>query len=217
VLGGVTEVAVFMPLAQVERKVVTVDEGVDVMRADGGCVSERDIRGVSVRPARLPLRPISAEVGGLSVVRKDGCKVMGVEAVKIIVGRERRRRWSVAAKLRILAECDEPGAQISAVAARPGIYRSLVFQWRRQARDGLLVAEPVPGFVPVRLHAPAPPPVEGASGAPSAPMAMPARRASPPPRPPAVIKIELPDGVRLRVGEEVGATALRRVLAALRG
>jgi transposase len=32
-----------------------------------------------------------------------------------------------------------------------------------------------------------------------------------------VIEIELPDGVRLRVGEEVGAAALRRVLAALRG
>ncbi len=143
---------------------------------------------------------------------------MGGEAVEIITGRERRRRWSVADKLRILAECDEPGAQISAVAARHGIYRSLVFQWRRQARDGLLVAEPVPGFVPVRLETPEPPsPVECPSEVPAAPASAPARRAPPPPRPPAVIEIELPDGVRLRVGEEVGATALRRVLAALRG
>jgi transposase len=143
---------------------------------------------------------------------------MGGEAVEIITGRERRRRWSVADKLRILAECDEPGAQVSAVAARHGIYRSLVFQWRRQARDGLLVAEPMPGFVPVRLEAPELlSPVERPSEAPTAPVAAPARRASPPPRPSAVIEIELPDGVRLRVGEEVGATALRRVLAALRG
>jgi transposase len=141
---------------------------------------------------------------------------MGGEAVEIITGRERRRRWSMADKLRILAECDEPGAQISAVAARHGIYRSLVFQWRRQARDGLLVAEPVPGFVPVRLETPEPAPPDP-SEVPSAPVAAPARRASPPPRPPAVIEIELPDGVRLRVGEEIGATALRRVLAALRG
>ncbi len=139
---------------------------------------------------------------------------MGGEAVEVITGRERRRRWSVADKLRILAECDEPGAQISAVAARHGIYRSLVFQWRRQARDGLLLADPVPGFVPVRLAALEPPLVEGAS---ETPAAAPARRASPPPRPPAVIEIELPEGVRLRVGEEIGATALRRVLAALRG
>jgi transposase len=106
------------------------------------------------------------------------------------------------------------------VAARHGIYRSLVFQWRRQARDGLLVAEPVPGLVPVRLEAPEPPlpveaPPEAPTASPPAP-AVPAGRASPTPAP-AVIEIELPDGVRLRVGEEVGATALRRVLAALRG
>ena len=143
---------------------------------------------------------------------------MGGEVVEIITGRERRRRWSVAEKLRILAECDEPGAQVSAVAARHGAYRSLVFQWRRQARDGLLVAEPVPGFVPVRLEAPEPAsPAAAPSEAPLASPTAPARRASPPPRSPAAIEIELPDGARVRVGEEVGMAALRRVLAALRG
>ena len=131
---------------------------------------------------------------------------------EIITGRERRRRWSVADKLRVLAECSEPGAQVTAVAARHGIYRSLVFQWRRQARDGLLVAEPVPGFVPVRLETPETP---AQAALPSVPAA-PARRALAA-RAPALIEIELPDGVRLRVGEEVGAAALRRVLAALRG
>ena len=59
-------------------------------------------------------------------MRKDGCKVIGGEAVQIITGLERRRRWSVADKLPILAECDEPGAQISTVAARYRIYRSLL-------------------------------------------------------------------------------------------
>lgn len=92
-----------------------------------------------------------------------------------------------------------------------------MFQWRRQARDGLLVAEPVPGFVPVRLETPERPSVEVTPEALSAPVATPARRSSLPPRTPAVIEIELPDGVRLHVGEAVGATALRRVLAALRG
>ncbi|WP_052389794.1 IS66-like element accessory protein TnpA [Belnapia moabensis] len=76
---------------------------------------------------------------------------MGIGTVEIITGRERRRRWSVADKLRILAKCDVPGVQVAEVAARHGIYRSLVFQWRRQARDGLLVAEPTPEFVPVRV------------------------------------------------------------------
>jgi transposase len=129
--------------------------------------------------------------------------------VEIITGRERRRRWSVADKLRILAECDAPGVQVAEVAARHGVYRSLVFQWRRQARDGLLVAEPTPEFVPVRVAAdrhgeaipepePVPPP-------------------PPSPRVTAAIEIELPDGIRVRVGEEIGLVALRRVLAALRG
>ncbi|MBL6082799.1 transposase [Belnapia sp. T18] len=129
--------------------------------------------------------------------------------VEIITGRERRRRWSVADKLRILAECDAPGVQVAEVAARHGVYRSLVFQWRRQARDGLLVAEPTPEFVPVRVAAdrhgeaipepePVPPP-------------------PPSPRVTAAIEIELPDGIRVRIGEEVGLVALRRVLAALRG
>ncbi len=129
--------------------------------------------------------------------------------VEIITGRERRRRWSVADKLRILAECDAPGVQVAEVVARHGVYRSLVFQWRRQARDGLLVAEPTPEFVPVRVAAdrhgeaipepePVPPP-------------------PPSPRVAAAIEIELPDGIRVRVGEEVGLVALRRVLAALRG
>ena len=53
---------------------------------------------------------------------------MGGEAVKIITGREGRRRWSVADKLRVLAECDEPGTQVPEVAARHGVYRGLVFQ-----------------------------------------------------------------------------------------
>ena len=76
---------------------------------------------------------------------------MGSGTVEIITGRERHRRWSVADKLRILAECDAPGVQVSEVAARHGVYRSLIFQWRRQARDGLMVAKPMPEFVPVRV------------------------------------------------------------------
>ena len=119
----------------------------------------------------------------------------------------RRRRWSVADKLRILAECDAPGVQVAEVAARHGIYRSLVFQWRRQARDGLLVAEPTPEFVPVRV-----------ADVDRRDEPLPEPEPTPPPsRKAAAIEIELPDGIRLRVGEEVGLVALRRVLAALRG
>lgn len=134
---------------------------------------------------------------------------MGSGTVEIITGRERRRRWSVADKLRILAECDAPGVQVAEVAARHGVYRSLVFQWRRQARDGLLVAEPTPEFVPVRVAA-----ADRHSAAIPEPEPLPP---PPSPRAAAAIEIELPDGIRVRVGEEVGLVALRRVLAALRG
>src|SRR6516225_12431258 len=77
------------------------------------------------------------------------CELMdGV--VEIITGRERRRRWSVEEKLRIVAETQAVGAQVSAVAARHGLCESLVFTWRRQMREGLLGAPAVPSFVPVR-------------------------------------------------------------------
>ncbi|MFC7544725.1 transposase [Siccirubricoccus deserti] len=135
---------------------------------------------------------------------------MGSGAVEIITGRERRRRWSVADKLRILAECDAPGVQVAEVAARHGIYRSLVFQWRRQARDGLLVAESTPEFVPVRVAA-------SDHRDEMLPEPEPTPRSPPPPRKATGIEIELPDGIRVRVGEEVSLIALRRVLAALRG
>ena len=47
---------------------------------------------------------------------------MGLE---IISGVERRRRWSDADKLRIVAEADEPGARVAEVARRHEISRSI--------------------------------------------------------------------------------------------
>ena len=38
--------------------------------------------------------------------------------IEIITGLERRRRWSVVEKLRIVAESQEPGARVCDVAAR---------------------------------------------------------------------------------------------------
>ena len=74
--------------------------------------------------------------------------------VEIITGRERRRRWSLQDKVRIVAETNEPDSMIRAVAARHGVCASLVFTWRRQARDGLLgPALASPMFVPVQALA----------------------------------------------------------------
>jgi transposase len=73
--------------------------------------------------------------------------------VEIITGRERRRRWSLRDKLRIVDDTREPGARICDVAARHGVCESLVFTWRRQARDGLLAEPETQVFMPVQTLA----------------------------------------------------------------
>jgi transposase len=130
--------------------------------------------------------------------------------MELITGRERRRRWSPADKLRIVAESHEPGALIRAVAARHGVCESLVFTWRRQARDGVLVAPEMPVFMPVQmLETPRP---TGATQ--SSPSSVPVPSARPSS---GLIEIELGNGHQVRVGSDVNLAALRRVLAALRG
>jgi len=123
-------------------------------------------------------------------------------AVEIITGRERRRRWSVEDKLKIVAETLEPGASVNQIAARHDVYPGLLFTWRRQMRNGKLAAQRKPLFFPVQTHD------AGLS-------AMPAQmqRASSASR---QIEIELSNGSRVRVEEGVSLTALRQVLAALR-
>jgi transposase len=47
---------------------------------------------------------------------------MSNSQIEIINGWERRRRWSLEEKLRIVAESREPGASVRAVAARHDVY-----------------------------------------------------------------------------------------------
>jgi len=72
--------------------------------------------------------------------------MMGLE---IISGVERRRRWSAADKLRIVAEADEPGSKVAEVARRHEISRSILWTWRKQARAGELTASDPLGFLAV--------------------------------------------------------------------
>jgi transposase len=51
--------------------------------------------------------------------------------IEILGVRERRRRWSVDEKLRIVAEAEEPGARLRAVAARHDVYPNLLGTWRQ--------------------------------------------------------------------------------------
>ena len=75
---------------------------------------------------------------------------MGLE---IISGVERRRRWSAADKLRIVAEADEPGAKVAEVARRHEVSRSILWTWRKQARAGRLTMSAPLGFLPVLIDA----------------------------------------------------------------
>jgi transposase len=130
--------------------------------------------------------------------------------VEIITGRERRRRWSTAEKLRLVGETQEAGTSIRAVAARHGVCESLLFTWRRQVREGVLIEAETPVFMPVHM-------IE----APATAAQVPPPAAAPPPAPArpsmtsGLIEIELGNGRQVRVGSDVNLAALRRVLAAL--
>ena len=70
----------------------------------------------------------------------------------IRIGVGRRRRWSVEAKGRVVAESYAPGAVVSEVARRHEIAPQHLFAWRKAARSGRLalpVDAATPMFVPV--------------------------------------------------------------------
>jgi len=125
--------------------------------------------------------------------------------VEVLGGVERRRRWSRDDKMRIIEETLAPGAVVTEIARRHGIATSLVFTWRRRARLLASVVSAGPRLVPVQLT-----PV-AAESVPSieAPAAIPSRKRR------CLIEIELGDGKRLSVDENVDADALGRVLDVL--
>lgn len=116
--------------------------------------------------------------------------------MEIVEAAPRRRRWSEAEKERLVAETCAPGMSVSLVARRRGVDPSLLFRWRRRM---LTPTEPPPVFAPVEVADTAPvlpltPPVSSGAG---------------------MIEIELAGGRRLRVGRDVDAEALRRVVSVL--
>jgi transposase len=123
--------------------------------------------------------------------------------IEILSARERRRRWSSDQKLKMVAESEELGVSVRAVAARYDVYPSLLHTWRRQARRGQLVAEPAMRLLPVRVAAV--PPVTAEATSTTGPAAT------------GTIEISLPDGSQVRVGNDVTLTTLRRVISVLRG
>ena len=130
--------------------------------------------------------------------------------MEIITGVERRRRWRLEEKLRIVAETEQPGSGIAEIARRYEISRGLLWNWRSQVRRGVLGPEPAAVFLPVRtISEPA-----GGNGTrhvePSS-ASGPYSAASG-----GKIEITLPDGTSVKVGHDVGLGTLRRVMTVLR-
>ena len=126
--------------------------------------------------------------------------------VEILGGSERRRRWSEAEKRRIVEESFGPGRRVVDVARRNEVAASLVFAWRRQAREALPAMPPL--FVPVAIADPPPSLVlEVSVGEPERTRRTGARSG--------LIEIELRGGHRIRVDARVDGDALGRVLDVL--
>lgn len=65
----------------------------------------------------------------------------------VLVGRERRRRWTISEKRRIIEESFAPGASVSEVARRHEVHPNQLHGWRKEARLG----GPVDGVGPASV------------------------------------------------------------------
>ena len=124
--------------------------------------------------------------------RTTSTKADEFRRIEVITGVGRRRRWTDDEKAWIVAESLDPAATVSAVARRYGLHPSQLFVWRQQLAAS--AARDAPGFVPVLVTD------EGSA----------------PAEPGGRIEIVLGPAV-VRVGADVDAAALRRVLDVVRG
>ena len=129
--------------------------------------------------------------------RTTGTNDDGFRRLEVITGVGRRRRWSDEEKAWIVAESLDPATTVSAVARRYGLHVSQLFAWRQQLQRRASAATEVtgPGFVPIL-------PAEDSTAAPVT----------------AAGRMEIALGPAVvRVGVDVDAAALRRVLEVVRG
>jgi transposase len=135
--------------------------------------------------------------------------------VTVLSGPERRRRWTTAEKLRIVAESHTPGAIANEVARRYDIHPHQLHKWRQDVRRGRLgptrqdAGGSQPQFVPVAVSPAAigetPPRHAGVAtepvsiGSPAAGM----------------IEMEFANGSRMRVTGAVNSAMLAAALAVM--
>ena len=133
---------------------------------------------------------------------------------EILVGPERRRRWSADEKARVVAEATEADARVADIARRHGVSRSLIYTWRREAKRRLFgdsVGSALPELVPVVVSA-----AGSELRSPEAAGEKPWTCSSGAAKPDGAIEIALPGSVRVTVRGCVEERTLRAVLAALR-
>ena len=127
--------------------------------------------------------------------RTTGTNADSFRRFEVITGVGRRRRWSWEEKARIVAESLDPATTASAVARRYGLHASQLFVWRQQLQRSTSSDAAIsgPGFVPVLLTEDSAAPAEAGG------------------------RIEIALGAAVvRVGTDVDAAALRRVLEVVR-
>src|SRR5215472_7028728 len=91
------------------------------------------------------------ETAGLGVPSNLPIDGHSFRRVEVLTGSPRRRRWSTAEKMAIVAESLAPGAVISEIALRYGLHRNQLYGWRRELRAAVAVDAGVRGcdFVPI--------------------------------------------------------------------
>jgi transposase len=124
--------------------------------------------------------------------RTTSTKADSFRRIEVITGVGRRRRWTDEEKAWIVAESLDPATTVSAVVRRYGLHASQLFVWRQQLAAP--AAREAPEFVPVVVAENAATPAEMMG------------------------RMEIALGpVVVRVGADVDAAALRRVLEVVRG
>ena len=120
---------------------------------------------------------------------------MTMARVEVITSVQRRRRWSMKDKQRIVAAALEPGAVASEIARRAGIHTSQLFRWRRELCG---LAQPTPAFAALTL---VPEPVTTPAPLPTSPAG--------------VIDIEVAAAARVRISGAVDPATVSAVIGAL--
>lgn len=146
--------------------------------------------------------------------------------MEVITRTERRRTYSEAEKVAVVAEASVPGVTVREVSRRLGIAESLIYNWRSAQRKATSIASEPLQFIPDGVVTDAVPVEPGTAMRPATLARAPAKPSSPAapaedlvrPHPgarPGGIDIDLPIGVRLSVDSYVNEKALARVLRTL--